>query len=81
MLQHVFLLVLTISILTITIGTVHAHQNISEQIYKMFSDLTPDNLGFKNLSFEHPGGFAISPMPGINTSNNLITNIHKTGKE
>ena len=75
MLQHVFLLILTISILINVIGTVYPRQNISEQIYKMFSNLTPDNLGSKNFSYEYPGEFSISSMPRINTSNNITTDI------
>jgi len=74
MIQYAFLLLLTILISTNTLGTVHARQNISEEIYKMFGNLTPDHLGVKNFSYELPGGFSISSMPSINTSNNSITN-------
>ncbi len=73
MIQYVLLLILNISISTYTLGTVYAFQNISEEIYKMFSNLTPDYLGVKNFSYEHPGGFPISSMPSINTSDNSIT--------
>ena len=60
-------------ILTNSLGTVYERQNISEEIYIIFSNLTPDYLGIKNFSYEHPGGFSISSMPSINTSNNSIT--------
>ena len=56
MLQHGFLLILTRSILMNIFGTVYARQNISEQIYKMFGNLTSDNLGSMNFSYEYPGG-------------------------
>lgn len=75
MIQYAFLLILTIFISTITLWTGHARQNISEEIYNLFSNLTPDYLGVKNFSYERPGGFSISSMPSINTSDNLITNI------
>jgi hypothetical protein len=73
MLQHVFLLILTISILMDAVCTVYACQNISEEISVIFGNLTPDQLGFKNFSYEHLGGFSISSMPSINTSNNSIS--------
>ncbi|WP_458718684.1 hypothetical protein [Candidatus Nitrosocosmicus sp. R] len=73
MIGHVILLILILSILSDSLGTVYARQNISEEIHKMFSNLTPDYLGFKNFSYEYPGGFSISSMPSINTSNNSIT--------
>jgi len=73
MIIHIILLLLTVSISTDGLGTIYAHQNISEEIYKMFGNLTPDYLGFKNFSYEYPGGFSISSMPSINTSNNSIT--------
>jgi hypothetical protein len=38
----------------------------------MFSNLTPDYLGFNNFSYEYPGGFSISSMPSINISNNSV---------
>ena len=72
MIIHIILLLLTVSISTDGLGTIYAHQNISEEIYKMFGNLTPDYLGFKNFSYERPGGFSISSMPSINTSNNSI---------
>ena len=62
-----------VSILSNSLGIVYAYQNVSEEIYKMFSNLTSDYLGFKNFSYEHPGGFSISSMHSINTSNNSIT--------
>jgi len=74
MIQFAFLLILTIFVSTISLGTGYARQNISEEIYKMFSNLTPDHLGGKNFSYEHPGRFSISSMPSINTSNNSMTN-------
>jgi len=73
MLQHAFLIILTICILTNTFGIVYARQNISEEISMIFGNLTPDQLGFKNFSYEHLGGFSISSMPSINTSNNSIS--------
>jgi hypothetical protein len=75
MIQYASLLILNIIISTYTVGTIHAYQNISEDIYKMFSNLTPEYLGVKDFSSEPPGGFLISSMQSINTSNNLITNI------
>ena len=57
-----------------SLGTVYAYQNVSEEINKMFSNLTPDYLGFKNFSYEYPGGFSIGSMSSINTSNNSISN-------
>ena len=74
MIPYAFLLILTIFVSTISLGTGYARQNLSEEVYKMFSNLTPDYLGSKNFSYEHPGGFPISSMPSINTSNNSITN-------
>ena len=71
--SHVILLIMIVSILSISLGTVYANQNISEEIYKMFNNLTPDYLGFKNFSYDHPGGFSISSMPSINTNNNSIS--------
>lgn len=68
--QYALLLILTISISTNILGTAHARQNISEEIYNMFSNLTPGYLGVKNFSYEHLGGFSISSLPSINTSNN-----------
>ncbi len=73
MIRHVIILILIVSILTNTFGIVYAHQNISEEIHKMFSNLTPDYLGVKNFSYELPGGFSISSMSSINSSNNSIT--------
>ena len=70
MLQHGFLLILTRSILMNIFGTVYARQNISEQIYKMFNNLTPDNLRAMIFSYEYPGEFSINSMPRINMSNN-----------
>ena len=75
MIQTTFLVILTISIFINTLNTTYARQNISEKVYSMFSNLTPDHLGFKNYSSEHLGGFSISSMPQINTSNSSITNI------
>ncbi len=75
MIQYASLLILIIFISTITLCTGHARQNISEEIYNMFNNLTPDYLGVKNFSYERPGGFSISSMPSINTSDNSITNI------
>ena len=75
MIQYSLLLILTISILINTLNTTYARQNISEEIYSMFSNLTPGYLGVKNFSSEHLGGFSISSMPKINTSNSSITNI------
>lgn len=59
---------------TNTLNTGHARQNISEEIHNMFSNLTPDYLGFKNFSYESPGGFSISSLPTINTSINSTIN-------
>jgi hypothetical protein len=73
MISHVILLILVVSILTNSLGTVYAHQNMSEEIYRMFSNLTPDYLGIKNFSYEHPDGFSISSMQIINTSDDSIT--------
>ncbi len=75
MIQYALLLLLNIVISTNTLGPIQAYQNISEEIYKMFSNLTPDYLGVKNFSYERPGGFSISSMPSINTSNNSMTDI------
>ena len=72
MIIHIILLLLTVSFSTDGLGTVNAYQNISEEIYKMFGNLTPDYLGFNNFSYERPGGFSISSMPSINTSSNSI---------
>jgi hypothetical protein len=80
MIQYALLLLLNIVISTNTLGPIHAYQNISEEIYKMFSNLTPDYLGVKNFSYERPGGFSISSMPSINTSNNSMTVYDDTGK-
>ena len=75
MIQYALLLLLNIVISTNLVGPIQAYQNISEEIYKMFSNLTPDYLGVKNFSYERPGGFSISSMPSINTSNNSMTDI------
>ena len=72
MVQSAFLLILIVSILTGGLGSANAYQNISEEIQKMFSNLTPDYLGFKNFSYEYPGGFSVSSMPSINISNNSV---------
>jgi hypothetical protein len=80
MLQYVFLLILTISILTNAVGIVYARHNISEQIYKMFGNLTPDNLGSMNFSYEYPGGFSINSMSSINKTNSSIMIYNDTGK-
>ena len=80
MLQHVFLLILTMSILIDAGGTVYARQNISEQIYKIFGNLTPHNLGSMNFSYEYLSGFSISSMPSINTTNSSIMIYNDTGK-
>jgi len=64
-----------------TVGTVYARQNISEEIYRMFNNLTPDYLGSKNSSYEYPGEFSISSMPRINTSDNPITIYNNTDKQ
>ncbi len=74
MIQCTLLLILTIAISTNTLNIGHARQNISEEIYNMFGNLTPDHLGISNFSYERPSGFSISSMPSINTSNNSITN-------
>jgi len=74
MIPYTFLLILTIFVSTIRLGTIYARQNLSEEIYNMFSNLTPDYLGGKKISYEHPGGFSIRSMPSIHTSNNSITN-------
>lgn len=73
MVSHLILLILIGSIFTNSLGTVYAYQNVSDEIHKMFSNLTPDYLGFKNSSYEYPGGFSIGSMSSINTSNNSIT--------
>jgi hypothetical protein len=57
------------------VGTIHADQNFPEEISKMFGNLTPDYLGVKNFSSEHPSGFSTSSMKSINTSNNSVTNL------
>jgi hypothetical protein len=75
MIQYALLLLLNIVISTNTLGPIQAYQNISEEIYKMFSNLTPDYLGVKNFSYERPGGFSISSMPSINTSNISMADI------
>ena len=69
-----FLLILTIFVSTISLGTGYARQNISEEINKMFNILTQDHFVHKNFSYERPGGFSISSMTRVNTSNNSITN-------
>ena len=69
----VILLILLLSFLTNSLGTVYAYQNMSEEIYKMFGNLTPDYLGLKNFTSEYPGGFYISSMPRINTSDDSVT--------
>jgi hypothetical protein len=72
MIQFAFLLISTILVSNNSLETVYTSQNISEEIYKMFSNLTPDYLGFNNFSYEYPGGFSISSMPSINISNNSV---------
>ena len=69
----VILLILVLSFLTNSLGTVNAYQNMSEEIYKMFSNLTPDYLGIKNFTSGYSDGFSISSMPRINTSDDSIT--------
>lgn len=72
MIQFAFLLISTILVSNNSLETGYTSQNISEEIYKMFSNLTPDYLGFKNFSYEYPGGFSVSSMPSINISNNSV---------
>lgn len=76
MINPVILLILFVSIISNGLGTVYANENVTEEIYKMFSNLTPDYLGSKNFSYEYSEGFSISSMPSINTSNssNLVHN-------
>ena len=80
MIQYSLLLILTISILINTFNTTYARQNISEEIYSMFSNLTPGYLGIKNFSSEHLGEFSISSMSKINASNSSIMSIHWFGQ-
>ena len=62
------------------VGTVYASHNISEQIYRMFGNLTPNNLGSMNFSNEYPGGFSISSMPSIHTTDSSIMIYNYTDK-
>ena len=82
MIQYSLLLILTISILINTFNTTYARQNISEEIYSMFSNLTPGYLGIKNFSSEHLGEFSISSMSKINTSirKQIISSIGKSSR-
>ncbi|CAN5888550.1 hypothetical protein BH23THE1_BH23THE1_31920 [soil metagenome] len=74
MIQYALLIILIISISTNIPGTVHARQNISEEIYHMFGNLTPDYLGFKNFSYELSNNSLTNSLPSINTSNNSTMN-------
>lgn len=74
MIQYALLLILTISISTDIPGTAYARQNISEEIYHMFGNLTPDYLGFKNFSYDITNNISTNSLPSINTSNNSIMN-------
>jgi hypothetical protein len=72
MIQFAFLLISTILVSNNSLETGYTSQNISEEIYKIFGNLTPDYLGFNNFSYEYPGGFSISSMPSINITNNSV---------
>lgn len=75
MIVYALLLIFTLVDSTVTPATGYVRQNVSEEIHMMFSNLTPDHLGFKNFSNERSDGFSISSMPSINASNNSIANI------
>jgi hypothetical protein len=74
MIQYALLIILIISISTNIPGAVHARQNISEEIYHMFGNLTPDYLGVKNFSYDISNNISTNSLPSINTSNNSIMN-------
>jgi hypothetical protein len=74
MIQYALLLILIISISTNIPDTAYTSQNISEEIYHMFGNLTPDYLGFKNFSYELSNNISTNSLPSINTSNNSIMN-------
>ncbi|WP_144732537.1 hypothetical protein [Candidatus Nitrosocosmicus arcticus] len=61
---------MTITISMNTLGTGHARQNISEEIYNMFSNLTPDYLGIKNFSYDDPNGSSENLFSNFSTNNN-----------